>query len=256
MASATAQAGDRPSLIVRYGNFLFRYRNGVFPAVMAAIFVLFPPRPLFGDWATDRWLDLAGLAICLAGQGLRAAVVGLAYIKRGGVNKQIYAARLVQEGMFATSRNPLYVGNLTVLAGLFVIHNNPYAYLLGGLFFLVSYRAIVAAEERYLRGQFGREYEDYCARVNRWLPSPKAIGPAVAGMAFNWRRLVIKEYGSFFSWVVTALLVFAYQAYTKLGWPGAWRSLAWIAAGLAACGLWAAAIRALKKSGALRDPAA
>jgi protein-S-isoprenylcysteine O-methyltransferase Ste14 len=256
MASATAQGDDAPSPIVRYGNFLFRYRNGVFPAAMAAIFVLCPPRPFLGDWSYDRWLDLLGLFVCLMGQGLRAAVVGLAYIKRGGVNKQIYAARLVQEGMFATSRNPLYVGNILVLAGLFVIHNNPYAYVLGGAFFLFSYRAIVAAEERYLRGQFGQEYEDYCRRVNRWLPSPKAIGPATEGMTFNWRRLVIKEYGSFFSWVVTALLVFAYQAYTRLGWPAAWRSLMWMALGLAACALWAAAIRGLKKSGALRDPAA
>lgn len=251
-----AQADDRPSLIVRYGNFLFRYRNGVFPAVMAAIFLLCPPRPFLGDWAADRWLDLAGLLVCLMGQGLRAAVVGLAYIKRGGVNKQIYAARLVQEGMFATSRNPLYVGNLMVLAGLFLIHNNPLAYVLGALFFLVSYRAIVAAEERYLHGQFGREYAEYCNRVNRWLPSLAAIGPATRGMTFNWRRLVIKEYGSFFSWIVTALLVFAYQAYTRLGWPAAARSLAWVAAGLVACALWAAVIRLLKKSGTLSDPAA
>ena len=59
-----------------------------------------------------------------------------------------------------------------------------------------------------------------------------------------------------FSWVVTALLAFAYQAYTRLGWPAAWRSLMWMAAGLAACALWAAAIRGLKKSGALRDPTA
>jgi protein-S-isoprenylcysteine O-methyltransferase Ste14 len=256
MHTAMAQPDDRPSAIVRYGNFLFRYRNGVFPAVMAAIFLLCPPEPFLGSWAADRWLDMAGLLVCLMGQGLRATVVGLAYIKRGGVNKQIYAARLVQEGMFATSRNPLYVGNILVLAGLFVIHNNPYAYVLGGLFFLVSYRAIVAAEERYLRGQFGREYDEYCRRVNRWLPSPSAIGPATEGMTFNWRRLVIKEYGSFFSWIVTALLVFAYQAYTRLGWPAAGRSLLWMGAGLVACGLWAALVRTLKKTGALRDPTA
>jgi protein-S-isoprenylcysteine O-methyltransferase Ste14 len=224
--------------------------------VMLATFVLLPPRPLLGDWAADRWLDLAGLAVCLLGQGLRAFVIGLAYIKRGGVNKQIYAARLVQEGMFATSRNPLYVGNIIVLAGLFLIHNNPFAYLVGGGFFLISYIAIVAAEERYLRGQFGAEYDDYCRRVNRWLPSPAAIGPAITGMSYNWRRVVVKEYGSFFSWIATALAVLGYQAFWRDGWPGASGSLGWTAAALVGCVVAAGLVRALKKSGALRDPTA
>lgn len=256
MTSATARPDDRQTLLVRYGNFLFRYRNGVFPAVMVALFLLCPPQPLMGDWAADRWLDLAGLLVCLSGQGLRAVVIGLAYIKRGGVNKQIFAARLVQEGMFATSRNPLYVGNILVLVGLFLIHNNPLAYVLGGAFFLISYHAIVAAEERYLRGQFGQEYDDYCRRVNRWLPSPSKIGPAVAGMRFNWQRLVIKEYGSFFSWIVTALLILGYQAWWRDGWPGASQALAWIGGGLVASAVLAGVVRALKKSGALRDSTA
>ena len=225
-------------------------------ALALATFVLLPPRPLAGDWAADRWLDLAGLALCLLGQGLRAFVIGLAYIKRGGVNKQIYAARLVQEAMFATSRNPLYVGNIIVLAGLFLIHNNPIAYLLGGGFFLVSYHAIVAAEERYLRGQFGAEYDEYCRRVNRWLPSPAAIGAAIAGMTFNWRRVVVKEYGSFFSWVLTALAVLGYQAFWRDGWPGASGALVWTAAAIVAAAAGAGLVRALKKSGALRDPTA
>jgi protein-S-isoprenylcysteine O-methyltransferase Ste14 len=254
MSSIASQNGE--SLAVAYGNFLFRYRNAVFPAVMLALFALLPPRPFLGDWAADRWLDLLGLIVCLSGQALRAAVVGLAYIKRGGVDKRIFASKLVQQGMFAASRNPLYVGNLVVLAGVFLIHNNPWAYLAGGAFFLVSYRAIVAAEERYLKGQFGAEYDEYCRRVNRWWPSPGRIGPAVAGMSFNWRRLVIKEYGSFFAWAATVLLVLAWQALTAGGWPAAAAAMAWLGAALAATGAAAGLVRWLKKSGRLVDPTA
>lgn len=256
MSALPAAAGDAESPAVRYGNFLFRYRNTVFPAVMVAVFVLLPPRPFMGDWASDKWLDLAGLLVCLFGQTLRAAVVGLAYIKRGGVNKQIFAARLVQEGIFAASRNPLYVGNLIVLAGVFLIHNNPWAYLIGGAFFLVSYRCIVAAEERYLKGQFGAEYEAYCRRVNRWWPAPGRIGPAVAGMSFNWRRLVIKEYGSFFSWVSTVVLVLAWQACWAEGWPGAAGAIRNLILALAVSLALAGLVRWLKKSGRLVDPTA
>jgi protein-S-isoprenylcysteine O-methyltransferase Ste14 len=256
MNASTANSAAALPLAVRYGNFLFRYRNGVFPAVMLALFVLFPPRPFLGDWAADRWLDLAGLLICLAGQGFRAAVVGLAYIKRGGVDKRIFAAKLVQEGMFAVSRNPLYVGNIVVLAGVLLIHNNPWAYPIGAAFFLVSYRAIVAAEERYLEGQFGAVYRGYCRRVNRWWPSPGRIAQATAGMSFNWRRLVIKEYGSFVSWAATVLLVLAWQALWAMGWPGAAGAIRWLAAGLAAALALAGLVRWLKKSGRLTDPAA
>lgn len=255
MSFVSADRG-RQSLAVRYGNFLFRYRNSVFPAVMAAIFLAFPPQPFLGDWRLDIWLDLAGILVCLLGQALRAAVVGFAYIKRGGVNKQIFAARLVQEGMFGVARNPLYVGNIVVLAGIFLIHNNPWAYLIGGAFFLISYRAIVAAEERYLFAQFGVDYRAYCQRVNRWLPSPWRMGSALAGMSFNWRRLVIKEYGSFFSWLATALLVLAYQAFWRQGWPDVAGVLPWYGAGLLAAAAGAGLVRWLKKSGRLVDPTA
>lgn len=254
-ASAPTQA-DAASPVVRYGNFLFRYRNRVFPAVMAAIFLAFPPQPFLGDWAADRWLDLAGILVCLVGQGFRAVVVGLAYIKRGGVNKRIFAATLVREGMFAACRNPLYAGNIVVLAGVFLIHNNPFAYLAGAVFFLFSYRAIVAAEERYLGAQFGEEYARYCSEVNRWLPSLNAIGPATSGMSFNWRRLIIKEYGSFASWMVTALAVLAYQAFWAKGWPGAGVTILAVAAMLAATGALAGLIRWMKKTGRLVDPTA
>ena len=254
--NAPAAGREQQSPAIRYGNFLFRYRDRVFPAVMAAIFLAFPPQPLMGDWAVDWWLDLAGIVVCLLGQGFRAVVVGLAYIKRGGVNKRIFAAKLVQEGMFSVCRNPLYVGNIVVLAGVFLIHNNPYAYLAGAAFFLFSYRAIVAAEERYLRGQFGAQYDDYCRRVNRWWPAPRRIGQATAGMAFNWRRLLIKEYGSFAAWMVTALAVLAYQSLWAKGWPGAGGTILGIALVLAATGALAGLIRWLKKTGRLADPTA
>ena len=71
-------------------------------------------------------MDIAGVLIILSGLGLRAVVIGLAYIKRGGVNKMIHADTLVTNGLFAHCRNPLYAGNLLVVAGLLVIFNNPW----------------------------------------------------------------------------------------------------------------------------------
>jgi protein-S-isoprenylcysteine O-methyltransferase Ste14 len=204
----------RVSPLVPWGDFFFRYRNGIFPLVLLALFAGFRPVYPYGSERLDGWMDLVGIAVALAGQGLRVAVIGYAYIKRGGKNKQVYASRLVTEGFFAHSRNPLYLGNLLILLGLFVIHNNVWAYALGMAFFLFAYRAIVAAEESYLGDRFGEEYAAYCRRVNRWLPNLQGLGRSLEGMRFAWRRVVNKEYGSTYAWCASAVLLLAYDTLT------------------------------------------
>ena len=195
--------------LVHWGNFFFRYRNQVFPLVLLALFAGFRPVYPGGSEQLDNWLDLLGIAVALSGQALRAAVIGYAYIVRGGQHGKVYAEGLVTEGLFRHSRNPLYVGNLAVLLGLFIIHDNPWVYALGVPFFLFAYCAIVAAEEAYLRGKFGELYDEYCRRVNRWLPDFRGLRRTVEGMKFTWRRVIVKEYGSTFAWIAGALLLLA-----------------------------------------------
>ena len=62
----------------------------------------------------------------------------------------MHAERLITEGLLGHSRNPLYLGNLLILLGLFVIHNNGWAYAVGIPFFALAYTAMVKAEEAYL----------------------------------------------------------------------------------------------------------
>src|SRR4051812_2415673 len=210
--SATASSQPAPgAALVRWGNFFFHYRNAIFPLVLLALFLGFRPLYPRGSERLDNWIDLLGIGIALAGQALRFAVIGYAYIKRGGKDKKVYAERLVTDGFFQHSRNPLYLGNLMVLLGLFVIHHNPWVYAIGITFFLFAYSAIVAAEEAYLRGKFGQEYEEYCRRVNRWLPDFRGLPQTMRSMRFAWRRVVTKEYGSTFAWCAGALLLLAYD---------------------------------------------
>jgi protein-S-isoprenylcysteine O-methyltransferase Ste14 len=211
MGIMASRAPGRVSALVPWGNFFFRYRNAVFPLVLLALFAGFRPVYPGGSERLDNGVDLLGIGIALLGQGLRAAVIGYAYIKRGGKNKQVYADTLVTQGFFGHSRNPLYVGNLFVLLGLFVIHGNPWVFAFGLPFFLFAYCAIVAAEEAYLRGKFGTEYEEYCRRVNRWLPNLRGLRRSLEGMRFAWRRVVFKEYGSTYAWCAGALLLLSYD---------------------------------------------
>ena len=199
----------RVPLLERAGRFLFAYRNALFPLVLVGLLGGFPLVRAFRSASVDLWVDAAGIVVAVLGQALRAAVIGLAYIRRGGRHRQVYAARLVTEGMFGHCRNPLYVGNLLVLLGLFIVHGNPWVVVLGLAFFGFAYRAIVAAEEAYLRERFGATYDTYCARVPRWLLDPRGLRQSLRGMAFDWRKVIAKEYGTIAVWIACLLLLLA-----------------------------------------------
>lgn len=214
MAGSASPPRPRP-LLARLGTLVFRYRDGLFPLLLLLLLGGFRP---VHPWAAERndWLDVAGLALALIGQAWRVAVIGYAYIRRGGKDRQVYATSLQTAGFFALSRNPLYLGNLLILGGLFLINNNPWVYALGVPFFLVAYSAIVAAEEAYLAARFGAAYADYCRRVPRWLPDLRRLPGTLQGMRFDWRRVVVKEYGSAYAWMVGAVLLLAYGRASSL----------------------------------------
>ena len=75
---------------------------------------------------------------------------------------------LVVDGVFAFSRNPIYVAIAMVLIGEFLIFPNWVT-----LVYLVAAAALVhrqvLREEDYLRGNYGEAYEQYCRRVRRYL---------------------------------------------------------------------------------------
>ena len=195
---------EQPSLLERWGTFLFKYRDAVFPAVILALIVATRPQFPSGSRTADLWLNALGILVALSGQVLRIAVIGYRYIVRGGKNRRVHAEDLVTDGFFALSRNPLYVGNILVLFGLFIIWNAPLLYLIGVPFVLFGYKGIVTAEEAFLRKKFGSAYDEYCRTTNRWIPDLRKAPAALDGIPFNWRRVLLREYGSWTAWIGTA----------------------------------------------------
>ncbi len=198
--------------LMAYGNWLFHYRDKVFPVVLLALFAGFTPALFGGDLNSDSNLDMAGFMLAGLGQLYRWLVIGLAYIKRGGLGKRVYAKDLVTDGFFAHVRNPLYGGNLMILTGLFLVHNSPVVYVLGGCFFGLAYIAIVAAEEQYLRAKFPA-YGEYCHDVPRWIPRLAGLGNTIASMRFHWRRALLKDSASCAMWLLTAFMILALEAW-------------------------------------------
>lgn len=79
------------------------------------------------------------------------------------------SSALVVRGPYRVTRNPMYVGMVTVLSGI--------ALLLGSLspgiiippFVALMNRRFIRFEEAVLERAFGAEYREYKARVRRWL---------------------------------------------------------------------------------------
>ena len=197
--------------MVAIGNFLFRTRNWLFPLFILAVFI--PFRPV--DWAGKTAIAIATVVL---GLFIRASVVGFAYIKRGGLKKKVYADNLVTDGIFGVVRNPLYVGNVLIYIGVFIMHGHPVTMAVGIIAFLFAYQCIVLAEENFLRGKFGPGFDEYCADVPRWLPRLGKLGAATEGMRFNFQRTVFYEYTAVANAV---MLLTATWAYDKWNQPGA-----------------------------------
>lgn len=247
--------GKAPSAaLLSLGNFVFRYRDYLAPLAIVLVVLLTSPRPAWGDARHDVWLDVIGLAVAACGQALRVLVIGLAYIQRGGKNKRIAGDRLVTDGIFAHCRHPMYLGNFLLISGLLIIWNAPWAYVGAGTSIALALFAMASAEEAFLQRKFGAEYAAYTARVNRFLPDLRGIRHTMARFAFDWRRVVRKEYTTTFSWTTTALLLMVLE---RIDWDGldAGRAVAvpdflvWLAIVLS----WMLA-RWLKKSGRLVSP--
>jgi protein-S-isoprenylcysteine O-methyltransferase Ste14 len=75
---------------------------------------------------------------------------------------------LITSGLFAHSRNPIFLGILIANFGLFLVIPNAVTLLIGGLSFF-AIQVQVRLEEVHLMQVNGREYGDYVSRVGRWV---------------------------------------------------------------------------------------
>ena len=145
-----------------------------------------PPVAVTGIFAVLMWLVSVftpKLAIALSlriAAALALAALGLSVIalavkgfreERTSVNPMDFdrTSAIVTAGIYRVSRNPMYLGMLVIQLGyalwdgsMGVLGFVPFA-------FIAIDRAVIAKEEKYLAERFGKPFEDYCARVRRWI---------------------------------------------------------------------------------------
>ena len=148
--------------MLKFGRIVFKYRDYTpIPFVIAM---------LIYAKATKETL-IVGTICLLIGELIR--FTGVAYI--GGVSRtRTFSTnqKLITGGIFSHVRNPLYIGNLLLSTGL-IIFSNVHLYFTIGfvIFFFIQYIPMVRWEESNLKNVFGADFEEYCNKVPRWIPS-------------------------------------------------------------------------------------
>lgn len=92
------------------------------------------------------------------------------------ISKEITQGKLVTNGVYAIVRNPIYSAFLFIFSGVLLFASNYFLLVLPFIFFVFLTLLMKHTEERWLTERFGKEYVDYCHRVNRvipWFPKNK-----------------------------------------------------------------------------------
>ena len=76
---------------------------------------------------------------------------------------------LVTSGIYRFTRNPIYLGFLSMVIGLPLISGLIWGLVLAPFYMMTMSRLVIEREEAYLERKFKGEYTDYTSRVRRWL---------------------------------------------------------------------------------------
>jgi|SRR5271166_1291986 len=152
----------------------------------APIFAIVPPPVAYiatflVGWGVSRvvnwapaWIEAPpvralGLAIAIAGLALGAFAGWLFLSRRTTFIPAGQPARLVDGGVYAWTRNPMYVGLTLIYAGTALALGQVFTLALVVLPWAVVNWIVIPFEEARLRATFGQDYAEYCRRVRRWL---------------------------------------------------------------------------------------
>lgn len=136
-------------------------------AVALALEAIWPTDTLLAQAST--WRRVAGVAIAAMGFGFDLTAMRRMRRARTNILPHRGAEQLLTSGVFAVSRNPIYLGNTLLLAGIALAFSLPW--LLASTLaasVLVEWLAI-RREERHLAARFGQAFADYTRRVPRWI---------------------------------------------------------------------------------------
>jgi protein-S-isoprenylcysteine O-methyltransferase Ste14 len=130
------------------------------------------------QWVVPVSLPRGGASLIFVSVGTALVILGIILVvmarrefrRRGQPTDPGHpTSKIVTTGVFSISRNPLYLGGISVLVGLALVFNLPWVIVLLLPAVVACHYILIAPEERYLTDKFGEEYRLYTEKVGRWI---------------------------------------------------------------------------------------
>jgi protein-S-isoprenylcysteine O-methyltransferase Ste14 len=114
---------------------------------------------------------LAGVGLCLACAAVALDVTAALAFRRHRTTILPHrgATALITDGPFARSRNPIYVANTLLVAGVGLIFGIGWLVMAAVAGAVLTQKLAIEREERHLAARFGEAWLDYAVRTPRWL---------------------------------------------------------------------------------------
>lgn len=84
--------------------------------------------------------------------------------------KRIEENKLITDGVYGITRNPVYSGSFLACVGAVIIANNLLLLIVPVICYIYMTVFLINTEEKWLKDLYGQEYIDYCKKVNRCIP--------------------------------------------------------------------------------------
>jgi hypothetical protein len=158
------------------------------------------PRKFWMRWRVRMGYPVAAVYWLLARPEPRVILIGgvvaaLGLLVRAAASGLLQKDRLLAtSGIYARTRNPLYLGSAFLAAGFVIAGRSWWAGLLVAVYFAAFYYAVMRNEERDLRKRFGAEFDEYAARVPLFFPRFSEPGgtppspPDQSAPRFSWAQ--------------------------------------------------------------------
>ena len=183
-------------------EWIFRMRGGIWTLLFLAI--------LFMVRGSTPGIIAASVIIVALGQVWRCWAAGVIGLYRG---ENVKALNLATTGPYSLMRNPLYFGNFVIGLGWSLIAGKWAVIIFAVSFYVLYVLVIIPHEEEFLRAKFGHDYEEYCARVRRFMPVK--IDTEALTVQVNWEIVRKSEIHTIISTVIgTAIIIAVSLCYT------------------------------------------
>lgn len=148
-------------------------KNLAFTVLVPGSVAVFVPVLVFARGPAQP--SIIAIALLLAGGSIYAWCVWDFAVAGRGTPAPIDPPKdLVVRGLYRYTRNPMYVGVLTVIFGWALLFRAWPIALYGACVGAGFHLFVILYEEPHLTAVFGAAYQRYCAAVSRWLPMRRA----------------------------------------------------------------------------------